>query len=356
MNEMEDREGLGPEKENSDKSLASLAELAKAVRGVAGDEALNKALAPFADSLSLRNVEPTPVREELPTPTSKPALAPVPLPIAEQAASDSKSAAVWPFVLLAGVVGGALIGWAGRGSLFAPPVYSNYRPATLAEAHRILNRRSGPVVVTTKTGPAKVAPKPKSTPAKVTNPKPPPSFEPGHMLAPLPVPLGGSISGGLPDAGGFEISAPPADIHALEAKVRTAVADAGAHVTRVREGSSGGGGKTKTLTVSVSEKSVHSLMRRLSSVVGGHGMVMESEADDSSNAGADPERSAELEEAKENLAAVKKELDKDEIAFLPQAPALSSVRAQYAEALKTVERLRRIVRPAASLTVVLAAD
>jgi hypothetical protein len=262
----------------------------------------------------------------------------------------------------------AIVGWGTRDALFGRSEAStNYRPATLAEAHSFLSKhgigmppdpQKAPVA---RAAVASVPPK-----AKPSVPAEPEAKNVGRgttvaALQAMPPPLPGPIGSALPSATGMEIapqsrghSTLGVDLHGLEAKVRTAVTAAGAKVIRVHESTGEDGSITKTLVVSAPSGMANAIASRVRGVGGSHAMVSDPEEEEiDPESESDPVKAAELKAAMDTVATTRAQLVKGEVDFQPSAPALRSMQAMYTEAQKNLAELKSKRHPASRFSIVL---
>jgi hypothetical protein len=260
-------------------------------------------------------------------------------------------------VLVAGLAIGGAIGWQAHDTMRPTVVNSRYRPASLTEAHRLLSADFGRFDKPIKRLPATIPPayekdtiekstfEQKRAPQNLKGDLPPTN----RIVDPLPVAMPPTMSGSLPPSDGTAAEIRP-NLHALEARVRTAIADAGGHVTRTHESDT-----SLTLTVSISPNGGPALRSAVRQAGNGQASVSEFSSDESDSE-TDPVQGAELKAAQDSVISLKAQLAKDEVSFLPEAPALKSIKAQYVEALKELSKLQRANRKSATYQVVISAN
>jgi hypothetical protein len=246
------------------------------------------------------------------------------------------------------------VGWVGRGVLAAKKERllqseAPYRRSGEPELAREQNRP--PFVVQTSEDeslkPAKVDGKKPTVSSKVpapTNSKP---------ISELPVP---SLAGQLPPPTETVLqpqavaspTPPGMTLHAAEAKVREIAGRFGGSVISVRDAKGLEDAMARTLGISVSPQRAEAMSREIKSRLGGSAMVEPPKASSASEAG-----SSDLTSAQTALDSIKQKLHQAELDFYPDAPALKSLRGQYADQLKLVEGLRRSLDLPVVVTVVL---
>jgi hypothetical protein len=263
--------------------------------------------------------------------------------------------------LVAGLIAGGLIGWQGH-DFFNPhhSTQSIFRPATEQEAHRLFVRDG--IDPKTEPLPISMKPEPKTDPPPTIKTERPidrqfesPSSSPLPMAIPDGVIPNGSIvptGPELPPIGAQGLNPevhPQLDLHGLEAKIRTVALDVGGSVKNVRDS-----GNSRTVTISIKSDMMRRLESRLQHV-GGNNVSIEEAGEDGSGDSDDTNvvGSAEVKAAQDAAIALKTELAKDEVSFLPQAPALRSIQAQYLEALKHLGQVRKANQPNAIVRVTL---
>jgi hypothetical protein len=265
-----------------------------------------------------------------------------------------------------GAILGGFVGWQARGAMHSTPLASHYRPASLAEAHRLLQQDGfygGKDSKPLKLPPLKIVPAYQNETIEKSVSR---QVRSGHEfvgslpsstggtfrgdVGPLAVTMPGSLPGTLPSTGsasfGAVAEARP-NLHGTEAKVRTAIVQVGGRVSQAQEAD---GSVTLIATIKPDAgSSLRSAVRRASD---GHASVSEITSDDSAS-DIDPVQAAELRSAEETVTTLKSQLAKDEISFLPEAPVLKSARAEYTDAVRNLARLQRANKKSATFQIVL---
>lgn len=263
----------------------------------------------------------------------------------------------WPSALIAGLLAGLVLGWAGRGMVSAKDrfAYDATRSSSYGPGDAIRDQGHSPWLLQ---GPEGKAP----PTARVGSPGSPGSAKAEHPLlkdkkvappapkapatASLPkgaFPLPGALS--PVDPGSMTVK-PALDLHSAEARVRTIAASEGGRIVTLHDARNGSETIARSMVISVSPEKAPALADRIRKELGTTAMVEPPVSSPDSS-------SPELRTEQNVLEQLKQRAHQASLDFYPDAPALKSLEAQYADQLKKVDQLRRSLKMPATVTVVL---